>query len=286
MSLNTIKRLALVPLIAAALLATAVGSVQAAAPFETPAGVSENHPEAVWEYLPPNPWDHTVVIVHVRDGIQQPGGEAQLDDLIGNVDDYVAGRTRFLVDAVVTLEGSGGGGYYTPFGFMGDKPWNLPSLAYPTEFGPVADGLNAANALCQTQPQTTCEVILVTYQAPTDPNHRRHAIAEAMKLQTAGAGSARLHTIAVGTTGSPDPDHVEFSRLVGALGNHSWANPGDVSLGASYMIESGFWAITDYGLDSEPVEGLCEVYDPDGNCYEGSDGDIIYDDTQQPPDTP
>ena len=254
MSLNTIKRLALATLIVAALLVTAVGTAQAAAPFETPAGVSENSPEAVWEYLPPSPWEHTVVIVHVLDGVQQLGGEAQLDDLIGNIDDYVAGRTRFLVDAVVTLEGSLGGGYYTPFGFLGNKPWDLPSLAYATKFGPVADGLNAANALCQTQPQTTCEVVLVTYQAPTDPDHRRHAIAEAMKLQTTGAGSARLHTIAVESTGSPDPDHVEFSRLVGALGNYGWTNPDDVGHLAKLMIESGFWAITNLGLDTDPPE--------------------------------
>lgn len=253
------------------LLTVSVGAASAAPPFSPPAGIEEDQPDYYEPRVIPA-WEHTVVIVHVTDGAD-PDDLVDMALVIGDANDYVNGRAQWLVDVVITVD-DGLMSYQAPFGFLGDKPWaGLPSLSKPSTAGSIAHGLNAADAVCHYQWATICDVVLVTYEAPASARHQRQAMAEAMKLNASYAN--QLHTIAVDKDIEPD-DHRRFSSLLGALGNYAWGTADEVARDLiHYVITDSFWVpVYEFGGGPDedwPDEPLCEVYDPDGNCYYGED---------------
>lgn len=258
---SNLTRRALIGLLAVvALLAMSAGSAMAGPPYDPPAGLNQ---PVEYDYRPLEPWEHNVVIVHVVDGTS-PADRVDLSQAVGSANDYINGRsqTAWLVDAIVTIHDDGTGGYSFPFGFVDkgreEANW-LPSFPRPNQSGSVATGLDIASQLCDIGWAYVCDVILVTYQAPSDADDRRDAMAEAMKLNA--SYWKQLHTIAVTTDGS-DSDHRDFSSLLGALGNHAWTEPAGVAGMVGYILDSSFWTPI-----YEPFEAPCEIYDPDGNCY-------------------
>lgn len=271
---TTIKRTALAVITAIALLATVSGQALAGGPaglagpadIDSLAGSGPYHLELL------NPWEHTVIVVHVTDGDFVDGGDpVDINEIVGSPEDYINGRVMPLVDLVITHYEGLGAGYWTPHGFFGDKPWSLPDSP-AGDYGRVAWGLWMARNVCDLY-WSSCDVVLVTYQAPEDPDHRRQAMAEAMLLNQVG----QLHTIAV-EDGLNDLDHVEFSSLLGALGNHAQAaGQEDFVFYFDHMVQPTIVVPVDSDWPEEEIPTACEVYDPDSNCYYGPDGEATDD---------
>ncbi len=310
-------RRALVALISiVAMLAASVGVSYAGVSGEGggtvilgPAGVEPDYGNyySEWHQLPP--WEHTVVIAHVTNGANEPDtlptptpasdkdtGLVDVYQIVASFEDYVTAKVPFVVDSVITV-GPDGGGIHSPvtgngLGFGGQD-------ARAAEYGDIAFALSEARQSCDEGNgkyyyRNPCDVILVTYQVPADPGHRRQAMAEAMKLAAEGY---QLHTVAVDSgavsvdTGEwvsgLDADHVEFSDLLGASGYAAVTNvrsaPGvmwDIIVQRYYQkvyYEDDCWDCDEewpVPSDMEPsYQDDCEVYDPDGNCYYGPSDD-------------
>ena len=240
------KRTLVVLIAIVALLATMVGTAQAAGAdsnIDGPAGV----PDYSWEYdysyfgYVPQPWEHAVIIVHVTAGSEpNPGaknpGIVDIDEAIPVLAEYASGARPYLVDTIISIHPDSSS-TWSPILDGGYGAGSRDSRQ--DEYGDIALGLNRAREACWDE-HGVCDVILVTYELPESQAHRRHAMAEAMKLVASGA---RLHSVVIDlgsecTNELPeggclandlvskvDPAHVEFSQLLAATGYHAVTDP-------------------------------------------------------------
>lgn len=181
----------------------------------------------------PLPWEHTVVIVHILDGSGQNESAApnHFDPYSGvpSLAEFATGERPYIVDWIIT-SGPYGGSLHDPgTGWGGGSVSDIPyDGGY---YGRVAEGLSKAGQLCSNHYWSICDIVLVTYEAPSEA-HQRHAMAEAMHLATAGYN---LHTVAINpndcalqpcfevTPVHPEAEaaharHQLFSSLLGANG--------------------------------------------------------------------
>ncbi len=240
------KRTLVVLIAVVALLATMVGTAQAAGAdsnIDGPAGIpdyswGDNYPYSGYVL---QPWDHAVIIVHVTAG-SEPHPEAKnpgivdVDEAIPTLAEYANGGRPYLVDVVVSIHPNSSS-TWSPIedGSYGSGARDNRQ----DEYGDIAFGLNRAREVCRNE-YGVCDIILVTYELPESRAYRRHAMAEAMKLVADGA---QLHSVVIdlgsectdelpggGCQASDlvskvDPAHVEFSQLLAATGYHAVARP-------------------------------------------------------------
>ena len=287
---------ALVALVAiVAMLAAATGVSHAgmgsAPPIKEPAGINPDEVISHWEYQHLAPWEHTIVVAHVTSGANESAGLVDIYQIVASFADYANGKIPFAVDAVITIDPDSVGIDYPIEGYGNDSERDDRQDSH----GDIALALYQARIACGdaggdgawVPEPIPCDVILVTYELPSDSGHRRHAMAEAIRL---AADGHQLHTIAIDQGANSadsgewvseiDPAHAQFSQLLGANGSTSVSSVLSAPTIIWEMVIRRYYQPVYYEPDfddcwdcEEPWYGEddCEVYDPDGYCYYGDD---------------
>lgn len=202
--LTTIKRTALAVIAVIALLATTSGQALAAGP--EPGDGADRLRET-----PLNPWETTIVLVHVTNGADQP---ADTSGVMPDFEAYVNGIRPYIVNHTVGQDEFCGG---SGDAVTGQGAGGCNDVGDPLTIGQsTAIALRRAGSACDRRSFTQCHIVLVNYAAPTTLEGQLEAVAVAWQLERR---RHVVHTIGIDSGQTDDYRRlIQFNGVVAGTG--------------------------------------------------------------------